>query len=51
MLAAAVTGLLAISALLGYLRRNDYSIFVVYRLAAALAILILIVSGVRAKTF
>jgi undecaprenyl-diphosphatase len=51
MLAAAVTGLVAIWALLGYLRKNDYSIFVAYRLAAALAILVLIASGVREKTF
>jgi len=51
MLAAAVTGLVAIWALLGYLRRNDYTIFVVYRLAAALAILIIIASGIRARTF
>jgi undecaprenyl-diphosphatase len=51
MLAAAVTGLAAISALLGYLRRNDYSIFVLYRLAAAAAIVIVIVSGARGKTF
>ena len=47
-LTAAVTGLAAIWALLGYLRRNDYSVFVVYRLLAAAAVLILIVSGVRA---
>ena len=35
-------GLIAIDLLLGYLRRNDYSIFVIYRLAAAAAILIVI---------
>jgi len=51
MLAAAGSGLIAISALLGYVRRHDYSLFVVYRLLAALAVLILIVSGVRASTF
>lgn len=51
MLAAAGSGLIAIWGLLGYLRRHDYSLFVVYRLLAALAVLILIVSGVRASTF
>jgi undecaprenyl-diphosphatase len=51
MLAAAGSGLVAISALLGYLRRHDYSLFVVYRLLAALAMLILIVSGVRGSAF
>jgi len=51
MLAAAGSGLLAIWALLGYLRRHDYSLFVVYRLVLALAILILIVSGVRGAHF
>ncbi len=50
-LAAAGSGLFAIWALLGYLRRHDYSLFVVYRLLAALAVLILIVSGVRGSTF
>jgi undecaprenyl-diphosphatase len=50
-LAAAGSGLVAISVLLGYLRRHDYSLFVVYRLLAALAILILIVSGVRGSSF
>ncbi|MGC9973960.1 MAG: undecaprenyl-diphosphate phosphatase [Gaiellaceae bacterium] len=50
-LAAAGSGLVAISALLGYLRRHDYSLFVVYRLLAALAVLILIVSGVRGARF
>ena len=39
------------SVLLGYVRRHDYSPFVLYRLAAALAIAIVIVSGVRDATF
>lgn len=50
-LAAAASGLLAISALLGYVRRHDYSIFVVYRLAAAAAIVAIILAGVRDPTF
>ena len=49
--AAAGAGLIAIDLLLGYLRRHDYSIFVVYRLALAAAIAIIIVTGVRDATF
>ena len=48
---AAVTGYAAIWALLGYLRRHDYTIFVVYRLILAAVILLLIASGVREATF
>jgi undecaprenyl-diphosphatase len=50
-LAAAVSGLAAISALLGYVRRRDYSVFVVYRLLAAAAVLLLIATGVRPAGF
>ena len=50
-IAAAGSGLLAVSALLGYVRRHDYSLFVLYRLLAAAAVLLLIVGGVRAATF
>jgi len=50
-LAAAGSGLLAISALLGYVRRHDYSIFVWYRLAVAAAVLLLIASGAREAGF
>jgi len=50
-LTAAVTGLAAISALLGYVRRNDYSVFVAYRLVAAAAVLALVASGVRSAEF
>ena len=50
-IAAAASGLVAISALLGYVRRHDYSVFVVYRLAAAAAVLVLIATGVRDATF
>ena len=49
--AAAGSGLLAVSALLGYVRRHDYSLFVLYRLLAAAAVLLLIAGGVRAATF
>jgi undecaprenyl-diphosphatase len=50
-LAAAASGLIAIAALLGYVRRHDYSPFVVYRLIAAAFVLALILSGVRDATF
>jgi undecaprenyl-diphosphatase len=50
-LAAAGTGLIAIELLLGYVRRHDYSVFVLYRLAVAAAIVAIIVSGLRGSTF
>ena len=50
-LAAAASGLVAIVVLLGYVRRHDYSVFVVYRLAAAAFVLLLIASGVRDAAF
>jgi undecaprenyl-diphosphatase len=50
-IAAAGAGLIAIDLLLGYLRKHDYSIFVIYRLCAAAAILIIIATGVREATF
>ena len=50
-LAAAASGLVAIWALLGYVRRHDYSVFVVYRLLAAAAVLLLIATGVRGAGF
>jgi undecaprenyl-diphosphatase len=48
---AAGSGLLAIAWLLGYLRRHNYSLFVLYRLAAAVAILIAIATGARTAGF
>jgi undecaprenyl-diphosphatase len=51
MLASVAVGLAAIQALLGYLRRHDYSVFVVYRIALAIAIVVLIVSNVRGSSF
>jgi undecaprenyl-diphosphatase len=51
MLAAAVSGLWAIWALLGYVRRHDYSVFVVYRVIAAAVVLLLIATGVREPSF
>jgi undecaprenyl-diphosphatase len=50
-LAAAGSGLVAISALLEYVRRHDYSVFVLYRFAVAAAVVLLIVTGIREATF
>ena len=50
-IAAAVSGLAAIWALLGYVRRHDYSLFVVYRIAVAAAVLLLIATNVREPDF
>jgi undecaprenyl-diphosphatase len=50
-IAAAAVGLVAIDLLLGYVRRHDYSPFVVYRLAAAAFVLVLIATGVRDARF
>jgi undecaprenyl-diphosphatase len=50
-MAAAGVGVVAIDVLLGYVRRHDYSVFVVYRLLIAAAILIVIASGARGSTF
>ena len=50
-IASAGSGLLAISWLLGYVRRHDYTVFVVYRVVLAVFILLVIASGVRDATF
>jgi undecaprenyl-diphosphatase len=50
-LAAAASGLVAIAALLGYVRRHDYSVFVVYRIVVAVFVLVLIAAGVREAAF
>jgi undecaprenyl-diphosphatase len=50
-LAAAGVGLIAIDVLLGYVRRHDYSAFVVYRLLAAGIVLAIIATGLRDATF
>jgi undecaprenyl-diphosphatase len=49
--ASAASGVLAIRFLLGYVRRHDYTVFVIYRLIAATVILLLIATGVRSATF
>ena len=50
-LASGASGLLAISALLGYVRRHNYTLFVVYRLLAAAIVLLLIATGLRSAGF
>ena len=50
-LASGASGLVAISGLLGYVRRHDYSIFVWYRLAAGAIVLALIATGVRSAGY
>ena len=44
---AAVSGFAAIWFVLAYLKRNNFNLFVIYRIVVGVAILILIVSGVR----
>jgi undecaprenyl-diphosphatase len=51
MIAAAVVGLVAIWALLGYVRRHTYSVFVVYRLVVAAIVLLVIAAGWRDRNF
>jgi undecaprenyl-diphosphatase len=50
-LTSMVVGLVSIWALLSYLRRNNYNVFVLYRLAAAALVLILIATGVQSAHF
>jgi undecaprenyl-diphosphatase len=50
-LAAVAVGLVVIDLLLGYVRRHDYSVFALYRLAVAAAVVIVILSGARGKSF
>jgi undecaprenyl-diphosphatase len=50
-LTSMVVGLVSIWALLSYLRRNNYNAFVLYRLAAAVAVLLLIATGVKSAHF
>ena len=50
-IAAAVSGLAAIWALLGYVRRRTYTIFVVYRLIVAAIVVLLILTGIREAGF
>jgi undecaprenyl-diphosphatase len=49
-LSAAISGFAAIWFLLAYLRNHDFTIFVVYRIAAATAMVLIIVLGLRSAT-
>ena len=50
-LAATAAGLVAIELLLSYVRRNSYTVFVLYRLVIAVVVIALIATGVREATF
>jgi undecaprenyl-diphosphatase len=50
-IAAAAVGLVAIDVLLGYVRRHNYSPFVLYRIAVAVFIAVVIASGWRGSHF
>ena len=51
MIAAAVTGFLAIAWLLRYVTSHSYDIFVIYRILIGAGVLILIATGARSATF
>lgn len=51
MIAAAVSGYLAIAGLLSYVRSNSYDIFVVYRVVVGVGVLMIIAAGLRPATF
>ena len=51
MIAAAITGFLAIAWLLRYVTTHSYDIFVIYRVVIGAGVLILIASGARSATF
>jgi undecaprenyl-diphosphatase len=50
-IASVAVGLVAIDVLLGYIRRRDYSPFVLYRIAVAIFVVAVILSGWRDATF
>jgi undecaprenyl-diphosphatase len=50
-IAAAVSGYLAIAALLAIVRRHSYDPFVIYRVLAGVAVLLVIATGLRPATF
>ena len=47
MISAAISGIAAIWFVLAYLKRHNFNIFVIYRIALGVGVLILVVSGVR----
>ena len=50
-IAAAVSGYLAIAALLAVVRRHSYDGFVIYRIAVGVGVLLIIATGLRPATF
>jgi undecaprenyl-diphosphatase len=50
MIASAVSGFVVIWGLLRYLRRHDFTVFLWYRVAVAVLVLVLILTGVRSAT-
>jgi undecaprenyl-diphosphatase len=50
-IAAAISGYIAIAALLAIVRRHSYEPFVVYRVIVGVSVLLLIATGVRSATF
>ena len=50
MIASAISGFLVIAFLLRYLRRHDFALFMLFRIAVAVLIVVVIVSGARPAT-
>jgi undecaprenyl-diphosphatase len=48
--ASAISGYLVIAFLLSYLRRHDFTVFVIYRLAVAALVFLVIITGFRSAT-
>lgn len=48
--ASAISGFLVIWGILGYVRRHDFTPFVIYRFAAAVTIAVVIIAGIRSAT-
>ncbi len=50
-IASAISGYLAIFGLLRFVRTHSYDVFVIYRVAVGIGVLVLIAAGVRSATF
>ena len=50
-IASAISGYFAIAWMLAYVRTRTYDVFVVYRIAVAIVVLLLIATGVKDSTF
>ncbi len=49
-MSSAISGFVVIWALLGYLRRHSFKVFMIYRLAVAALVFVLIATGARSAT-